>query len=89
MVSALEKCLLRPSCFMAKPFISFFALNKKGCINTLSEYIDGCVHTLPDNDAGVVCDSTGHYGFSSFDNTLVLWGGGNPGASCGNKRKNL
>lgn len=42
---------------------------------------------LPDSYTGVMCDSTGHSGFSSFDNTLVLWGGGNPGASCGDKMK--
>lgn len=37
---------------------------------------------LPDGDTGVMCDSTGHNGFGPFDNTLVLWGGGNPGPSC-------
>lgn len=36
-----------------------------------------------------MCDSAGHNGLSSFDNTLVLWGGGNPSASCSNKRKRL
>ena len=29
-----------------------------------------------------MCDSTGHDGFSSLDDALVLWGGGNPCASC-------
>lgn len=32
-------------------------------------------------------DPTGHYGFSSFDDALVLWGCGDPGASCRDKRK--
>lgn len=41
---------------------------------------------LPDGDTGVMCDSTGHDGFGSFDNTLVLWGGGNPGPSCEDKK---
>lgn len=36
---------------------------------------------LPDGYTAVVCDSAGHNGFGSFDNTLVLWGGGDPGAS--------
>lgn len=42
---------------------------------------------LLDGDAGVMCDATGHCGFSSFDNTLVLWGGGDPGASCEDKEE--
>lgn len=41
----------------------------------------------PDGDTGVMCDSTGHNGFRSFDNTLVLWGGGDPSASCEDKRR--
>lgn len=41
---------------------------------------------LPDCYTGVVCDSAGHNGFGSFDNALVLWGGGDPGASCGDKK---
>lgn len=44
---------------------------------------------VPDSYTGVMRDSTGHNGFSSFDNTLVLWGGGNPGASCGDKKEDM
>lgn len=43
--------------------------------------------TLPDSYTGVMCDSTGQNGFSSFDNTLVLWRCGNSGASCGDTRR--
>ncbi len=43
--------------------------------------------SLPNGNTGVMCDSTGHNSFSSFDDTLVLWGGGNPGASCGDKKE--
>lgn len=43
--------------------------------------------SLPDGYTGVMCDSTGHNGFSPFDNTLVLWGCGNSCASCGDKKK--
>lgn len=32
-------------------------------------------------------DSAGHHGFGSFDNTLVLRGGGDSGASCEDKRE--
>lgn len=42
---------------------------------------------LLDGDTGVMCDATGHCGFSSFDNTLVLWGGGDPGTSCEDKEE--
>lgn len=42
---------------------------------------------LLDGDTGVMRDATGHCGFSSFDNTLVLWGGGDSGTSCEDKDK--
>lgn len=58
-------------------------INKLHWLNT-SMFVNA---PLPDSYTGVMCDSTGHSGFSSFDNTLVLWGGGNPGASCGDKMK--
>lgn len=43
--------------------------------------------SLPDGYTGVMCDSAGHDGFGPFDNALVLWRGGNPGASCADEKK--
>ena len=41
----------------------------------------------PDGHAGVMRDAAGHHGFRSFDDALVLWGGGDPGASCAKMKR--
>lgn len=41
----------------------------------------------PHGDAGVMRDSTGHSSFRPFDNTLVLWRGSDPSASCEDEGK--
>lgn len=77
MVTCKRTLFLCERCFLDKPGRSQAMMRKE-----VTHY-----ESSPDGYTGIMRDSTRHYGFSPFDDVLVLWGDRDPCASCGGGRE--